>query len=86
MDRPSMEVFRKTDRFWTCKIMQAFIIHWDVACPGNEDFFKNLVYVRADPNNDRMLAPGETLKKAFNQVIKDNNMTHFPMCKRWNLV
>jgi len=51
-----------------------------------KDFFRKLEYVKANPNNDRMLASGKTLKNCFNGVLKDNHLEHVPMFKRWGLV
>ena len=84
-DRPSLEDFRKTDRAKTCTIMHA-LIRCRLLDPERPDFFRKLEYVKANPNNDRMLAPGQTLKKCFNGVILDNHMESFPMFKKQGLV
>ena len=85
VDRPSIEDFRLTDRAMTCRIMKALIELADSPAGYNTDFFRKLHYVKADPNNDRMLANGQTLKDAFYDVLIDNNLSHFPMFKRWGL-
>lgn len=85
VDRPPMAVFATTDRAKTCWIMQFLIKCKKDLCPTNEDFFRKLKYVKADPDNDRMLAPGVTLRDAFHEVFKDHNMLHYPCVKRWGL-
>jgi glycosyltransferase involved in cell wall biosynthesis len=85
IDRPSLEEFRKTDRAKTCMIMQALIRHWSRACPENREFFRRMEYVPASKHNDRMLAPGATLKQAFGGIVRDNHMQHFPMFQRWGI-
>jgi len=85
IDRPPMEEFRKTDRAHTCVIMQALIRYWAQNCPDNGEFFQKLRYVKANENNDCMLAPGQSLKKCFHGVLADNHLRHFPMFKTWGI-
>jgi len=84
IDRPSIEEFRKTDRHTTCTIMKHLIKCRE--CSPTPDFFRKMEYVKANPNNDRMLASGKSLKDCFYGVLKDNKITHFPMWKQWGLV
>lgn len=86
IDRPSMEIFRKTDRAKTCTFMRQLIGIWRRKCPWKDDFFRKLEYAKANKNDDRMLAPGKTLKDCFWGVIKDNNLAHYPMWKKWGLL
>jgi len=85
LDRPDLCTFVGTDRGKTCQIMYA-LIQCKQATGNNPEFFRKLEYVKANPNNDRMLAPGQTLKKCFNGVIRDNHLEHYPMFIRWGLV
>jgi glycosyltransferase involved in cell wall biosynthesis len=85
-DRTTMADYRLTDRSMTCNIMKVLINQKFLTNPDNEDFFRKLRYVPARKDNDRMLAPGHTLKECFYEVLKDNNITHFPVFKEWGLV
>jgi hypothetical protein len=84
-DRTTMEEFRQTDRARTCSIMKLLIAH-KFNIQADEDFFKHLKYVPASSHNDRMLAPGHTLKECFYGVLKANNLLHFPVFQRMSLV
>jgi hypothetical protein len=86
MDRTTMEDFRTTDRARTCAIMKFLLYHKHATCPDNSEYFRKLRYVQARAGNDRMLAPGATLKECFSGVIIDNNISHFPYVQTNNLV
>lgn len=78
VDRVPLDVFRNTDRFKTGWIMDTLISYRNSTCKDPE-FFKKLEYVRADPNNDLMLASGKSLKDCFSSIIKDNGLGHLSM-------
>jgi len=85
MDKPKMLDFMKTDRHKTCRIMH-FLIKIKNDILFEPEFFRHLAYVQASSHNDLMLKPGQSLKKCFHQVLLDNNISHYPAFKNWNLV
>jgi glycosyltransferase involved in cell wall biosynthesis len=86
MDRTTMDYFRTTDRAKTCAVMKFLLQHKHTTCPDNNEYFRKLKYVKASTDNDRMLAPGSTLKECFSGVIKDNHIEHFTYVKVHDLV
>lgn len=85
-DRTTLTDFNLTDRHQTCSIMKWLINHKFMTNPNNVDYFKQLHYVKAQEDNDRMLAPGHTLKECFRDVIIANHLEQFPIAKRWELI
>lgn len=51
-----------------------------------EDFFKGLNYVKADPNDDCMLAPGYSFRECYRDVITNAGLAKHPQFVRAGLV
>lgn len=74
--RPGFAEFGLTDRRKTCAIMQQLLkLKYHIA-PDDDDWFRGLKYVPADPNNDLMLGPGASLRDCYRDVIKKNGLSH----------
>lgn len=54
--------------------------------PELEEFFQKLKYVKADPNDDCMLAAGENLRKAYYSVLREHNLHKHPQFMKEGLV
>jgi hypothetical protein len=52
----------------------------------DEDYFKGLKYVKADPNDDCMLAPGYTLRDCYRDVITRAGLSKHPQFTMVGLV
>jgi len=76
--------FRSKDRKTTSLIMEILLAYKHRY--EREDFFRNLQYVRASSNDDNELAPGQSLRTCYHQVIKDNNLEHVVKFQQLGLV
>lgn len=76
VNRPGFVEFGKTDRRKTCAIMKMLLDLKYHRAPEDEDFFKGLKYVPADPNNDLMLGAGASLRDCYHDVIVRNGISH----------
>lgn len=84
-DRVPVDEFIKTDRYITGRVMNLLIDLKNMSYCDPE-FFKKLQYVKANPNNDLMLAPGETLKKCFYDVLSTYGLHTQKIFKQLNIV
>ena len=75
-----------TDRGKTACLMAIMLDYKYRKAPDDDDFFKGLKYVRADPNNDLMLAPGESLRDCYYDVIMKTGMDKVPSIKKKGLI
>ena len=82
-DRISKADFKLTDRSKTAKIMN-ILTGIKIQMGNDPEFFRDLVYLKANPDNDRMLASG-TVKQCFSGVLKYNQLEGCPMFKKWGL-
>lgn len=74
--RTTLRAFGSTDRQKTvCVMRQLLDLKYHIA-PDNDDWFKGLKYVPADPDNDLMLGPGGTLRECYRDVIVRNGLSH----------
>lgn len=53
--------------------------------PMLEDFFEKLQYVKADPNDDCMLAAGESLRKCYYPLLREHHLHKHPQFIREGL-
>jgi len=77
--------FMKTDRARTVGVMRELINRKYALAPDDDDFFKGLKYARAHSNNDCMLAPGESLRECYKEVIRRNGMKEDKFFKKVGL-
>jgi hypothetical protein len=71
------------ESFWNSDSAQSVIIMGELLqckyCDSEEsrkddDFFKGLTYLKADPNNDNMLAPGYNIRDCYLPVCRRNGL------------
>lgn len=75
------QAFRATDRA-KCVSTMSFLLQYRWMLPHIDDeYFKGLKYVKADPNNDCMLAPGYTLRECYHDLMVKHNLTK----KKWTI-
>ncbi len=70
--------FDGTDRARCTRTMKTLLHIKYKKWPLMEDFFRNVKYVKADPNDDCMLACGETLRKAYYEVLREHCLLKHP--------
>jgi hypothetical protein len=78
--------FSKTDRAVCVAVMRTLLAYKYAKFNNDEDFFKALKYVKADPNDDCMLAAGYSLRGCYKDVIDHANLKHHPQFVRGGLV
>ena len=78
--------FARTHRFLTVNIMQMLLSYKYAKSPEDDDWFKGLKYVRARDDDDCLLAPGQTLRDAYRDVIVKNGLSHVRKFQRMGLV
>ncbi len=78
--------FDATDRAICTRTMRTLLWYKYRKWPLLDDFFNKLQYVKADPNDDCMLACGETLKKAYYGVLREHQLHKHPQFTRGALV
>lgn len=67
----------KTDRCVCVQAMRQLLNYKYAKAPNDDDWFKGLKYVKADPDNDCMLAPGSSLRACYSEVLRRNGLqTH----------
>lgn len=84
--KTSFSRYHGSDRGRTSSIMSMLVMLKYRKAPDNMDFFKNLKYVKADPNNDNKLAPGQSLRTCYHDVIKDNGLGYIVDFQQLGLV
>jgi len=72
--KSSFAAFQRTDRAKSVNIMGMLLMEKYHTDPDNNDFFKGLTYLKADPLNDNMLATGCDIRKCYSKVIQRNNI------------
>lgn len=75
-----------TDRFKTVNIMKMLLDYRQVKAPEDDDWFKGIEYVKARDDDDCFLAPGQSLRTAYRQVIKRNGLSYIKSFHKWGLV
>lgn len=84
--RTTMAEWLTTDRGKTAAIMGDLICEHYATAPEDKDWFKGLIYQPARRDDDRMLAPGRTLRQCYQAVIKRNGLQNRKVVARYDLV
>jgi hypothetical protein len=86
--RSTMMDFARTDRQRTTGIMAALLGYKYAKAPEDDDYFKGLKYVPADPDNDNRFAKGTTngLRECYHDVIIKNGLSRVRSFQRLGLV
>lgn len=84
--KTTMMDFARTHRFLTVNIMQMLLSYKYAKAPDDDDWFKGLKYVRARDDDDCFLAPGQTLREAYRDVIVKNGLSYVRKFQRLGLV
>jgi len=84
--KTTLEDFVKTDRSVSVRVMRLMLDYKYRKDPDNEDYFKGIKYVRADPNNDCTLGKGQSFRKCYHEVIKRNGLSYIQSFKKLGLV
>jgi len=75
-DKTTMEAFQVTDRAKTARTMSILIHYKYHKFPTDEDFFKDLQYIRASDDDMNMMAPDTSLRRCYHKVIGKYNLQH----------
>lgn len=84
--RTTLDDWCKTDRQKAIIIMKLLLDYKYAKAPEDRDWFKGLQYVKADPANDCMLAPGSSLRECYREVIRRNGLEKFKRFQRMGLI
>ena len=84
--KTTRRAFGRSDRIKAITAIRLLLNYKYAKAPGDDDWFKGLQYVKADPNDDNMLAPGASLRDCYKDVIRRNGLRHVPGFKRMGLV
>lgn len=83
--KTSLFDFCKTDRANCVAAMRVFLEYRYISRAWSDDYFKGLKYVKADPNDDCMLAAGYSLRECYKEVIQRNGFSRHPFFIRYGL-
>lgn len=84
--RTTLRDFGHSDRARTVRAMQMLLDYKYVKAPDDDDWFAGLEYVKADPDDDTMLAPGASLRDCYANVIRRNGLAYVKGFQRMGLV
>jgi hypothetical protein len=84
--KTTSEAWSKTDRAKTVNIMSQLVTYRARLGPDNPDWFRGLKYVKADPADDTMLAPGSSLRDCYHDIIVRNNLGHVQSFRNVGLI
>lgn len=84
--RTSMRRFAQSDRHKTVRIMRLLIEYKYGKAPEDDDYFKDLKYIKADPNDDNKMALNGDLRECYVEVIRKNGLRHVQSFRKLGLV
>ncbi len=84
--RTSLRQFTKSDRHKTVRVMRLLLEYKYGKAPEDDDYFKDLKYIKADPNNDNKMALNGNLRDCYAEVIRKNGLRHVQGFRKMGLV
>ena len=78
--------FQKTDRARCIQVMNLLIRTKYQRAPDDEDWFKGLEYLAADPNNDCNFANDGSVRRCYAKVVRRNGLRGHPEMIRLGLL
>jgi len=77
--------FCHKDRHVSTKVMRMLLSYKYACAPKDEDYFKRMKYVKADPNDDDMLAAGSSFRDAYRDVLISTGLKDHGSLKRMGI-
>jgi len=77
--------FSNTDRRISTTVMRVLLRYKHDLAPDDEDYFKDMKYVKADANDDDKLAVGSSFRDAYRDVFVSAGLAGHPMAARLGL-
>lgn len=84
--KTTSEAWAKTDRAKTVCVMSQLVQYRARMGMADPDWFHGLKYVKADPADDTMLAPGASLRECYRDIIARNGLWHVQSFRKAGLV